>query len=105
MRPVISDSLISGQPETLLYSKAVKAAPGLPSFAALALQAIRRVRLQVTGRPPTCSGLGDAAAFAFAPMPTSGRLSAPPSSWRRRGECSYMETLPKTWGGPILALY
>src|SRR5688572_1881050 len=56
MRPAISDSLISGQPLYLLYSKA-----GLPP-AALATAATGSVRLQVTGKPPTSSGLSAAAA-------------------------------------------
>src|ERR1700722_141075 len=55
MRPVISDSLISGQPLNLLYSYWK---PGVPAAALLAFsratQATGRVRLHVTGSPPTC---------------------------------------------------
>ena len=57
MRSAISDSLISGHPEYLLYSKrnAFFAVPALIA-ASLPTQATGNVRLQVTGRPPTTSG-------------------------------------------------
>ncbi len=53
----MSDSLISGQPLYLLYSKrkALDAVPAL-MLASLPTQATGRVRLQVTGSPPTMSG-------------------------------------------------
>src|SRR5882757_2862918 len=55
MRPAISDSLISGQPLYLLYSYENCGSEALfaPFSAALATQATGRVRLQVTGNPPT----------------------------------------------------
>jgi hypothetical protein len=58
MRFDMSDSLISGQPLYLLYSNS-KSFPAVPALmlAALAVHATGSVRLQVTGRPPTISGL------------------------------------------------
>src|SRR6185503_20767817 len=57
MRPAINDSLISGQPENLLYwkAKSFEAFPDLIDVS-LATHATGSVRLQVTGRPPTTSG-------------------------------------------------
>src|SRR5262245_30173291 len=54
------DSLISGHPLYLLYSNSYFGAPaGADPFAALrATQATGRVRLHVTGRPPTTSAFG-----------------------------------------------
>src|SRR5471032_386864 len=97
MRPVISDSLISGQPLYLLYSKPCGSAPGWPALAALAMQATGKVRLQVTGRPPTWIGDGAALARAGANNDSVDRAdrvdnrgapaaTRPPSSWRRSGE-------------------
>src|SRR5579864_3218965 len=60
MRPAMSDSLISGQPLNLLYSYSKRGAPGGRERLTVSLptQATGRVRLQVTGRPPTVSELG-----------------------------------------------
>src|SRR6202163_3045295 len=57
MLPAISDSLISGQPLYLLNSYSKRGLPVLSAalLAAFATQATGRVRLQVTGRPPTTS--------------------------------------------------
>jgi hypothetical protein len=53
----MSDSLISGQPLYLLYSY-VKADAGFaPARTPLATQATGKVRLHVTGSPPTMSEL------------------------------------------------
>ncbi len=56
----MSDSLISGQPLYLLYSNSYFGVPAgaAPFWAALATQATGRVRLQVTGNPPTTSAFG-----------------------------------------------
>src|SRR5829696_2506233 len=88
MRPAISDSLTSGQPLYLLYSNSNC---GPPPFAALLLaaratQATGRVRLHVTGRPPTSKGRGPAAPAPFG-QDSADRAPprAPCSSFRRRG--------------------
>src|SRR5690349_609521 len=72
MRPDISDSLISGQPLYLLYSKSC------PSFAfARAVQETGSVRLHVTGRPPTTrDALPSVAAPSFFLQPTRGSVAA-----------------------------
>src|SRR5689334_14372062 len=57
MRPAINDSLISGQPLYLLYSKRnllVAVPASMARF--FPTQATGRVRLHVTGNPPTTSG-------------------------------------------------
>src|SRR6187402_2608454 len=89
MRPAISDSLTSGHPLYLLNSNS-NCGP-LPLAAALAAaratQATGRVKLQVTGRAPTCSGLADAAAEDRGQF-AAGRTQAPRaprSSVRRPG--------------------
>src|SRR5262245_9804015 len=89
----MSDSLISGQPLYLLYSNCQRGpAPPACFAAALAAQATGRVRLQVTGSPPTTSlswgplaleqdrlARGEAAAAsAAAPFMNSRRLSIEP---------------------------
>src|SRR6266436_7116515 len=58
-RPAISDSFSSGQPLYLLYSYANCGLAAGPAALAVALatHATGRVRLQVTGRPPTTSAL------------------------------------------------
>src|SRR5438067_8446523 len=83
----MSDSLISGQPPYLLNSNS---APFLcaPLPADDAAQATGKVRLQVTGSPPTCKGL-------LVPCARRGALSAakraaalPCRSCRRRTKCA-----------------
>src|SRR5687767_14057382 len=71
----MSDSLISGQPLYLLYSKSyLIASAGAALFvAALARHATGRVRLQVTGSPPTTSEFGLASAQ---PWSASGSVDA-----------------------------
>src|SRR6476620_652053 len=88
IRPAINDSLTSGQPLYLLYSNSNC---GPPPFAALlaaarATQATGSVRLHVTGRPPTRSGFGVAAAAAVGQV-SAGRTAprAPRRSVRRGG--------------------
>src|SRR6185369_10450630 len=81
-RPDMRDSFISGQPLYLLNSKA-----GAPTLAPLpsvaeAAQATGRVRLQVTGKPPTCKTLFEPCARAR--VPTESNAAAPPSSNCRR---------------------
>src|SRR5438067_977478 len=78
MRPVISDSLISGQPLYLLYSNSKALLPDALFVAMRAEQATGSVRLQVTGRPPTISGPEAAAAGRL-----SADASAPRSNCRR----------------------
>src|SRR6187551_744231 len=88
MRPAISDSLISGQPLYLLYSKR-NALPAVPALiaASLPMHATGSVRLQVTGKPPTTRG--SAACVPFPPPEQPYRLSgsaAAPADcriWRR----------------------
>src|SRR6266545_3532214 len=89
MRPVISDSLISGQPLYLLYSKSNCGAPFLsaPFAAALATQATGSVRLHVTGSPPTTRFLAVAGAQAGNAEAVSVAASAPRSTWRRSTRC------------------
>ena len=86
MRPAIKDSLISGQPLYLLNSYSKRGPPFLSALLLVwrATQATGSGRLQVTGRPPTCSGAAaaperDAMADSTAPL-------APWSSRRRCGE-------------------
>ena len=53
----MSDSLISGQPLYLLYSNSNRGSPAgaVPLIVAFATHATGKVRLQVTGSPPTTS--------------------------------------------------
>src|SRR5437868_11121192 len=81
MLPVISDSLISGQPLCLLCSNWKAELPADLFAAARAEQAMGSVRLQVTGRPPTISG--PPAAAAGAASAGSEAAAAACSSWRR----------------------
>src|SRR5471032_1373607 len=92
MRPVIRDSLISGQPLYLLYSNSIRGPQALLALfsVALATQATGNVRLQVTGRPPTWIGSGDDAratrgneARTAAVAPVSAPPAAPRSSCLR----------------------
>src|SRR3954471_3896090 len=64
IRPAISDSFTSGQPLYLLYSNSNRGPLPLSAVlaAARAPHATGRVRLQVTGRPPTSRGVDAAAA-------------------------------------------
>src|SRR5687768_16854398 len=73
MRPAMSDSLISGQPLYLPYSKRPAFAPGCD---ARATHATGSVRLQLTGRPPTTRGPRAADAGATAP---NGNAAAAPA--------------------------
>src|SRR6186713_2941116 len=88
MRPAISDSLISGQPLYLLYWKrnSLLARPALMA-ASLPVQATGKVRLQVTGRPPTTRGSACWAAFPPSEHPNRpiGKAAAPADCriWRR----------------------
>ena len=74
IRPVISDSLISGQPLYLLNSNS--------GLAPAAAQATGSVRLHVTGRPPTSNGF--AGVCARGRMANEPSAAAPPSSTLRR---------------------
>ena len=77
MRPAISDSLISGQPLYLLNSNSNCGPPrcGHPLLAAFATQATGSVRLQVTGRPPTCNGPFFSAVQEIVPQGTAAARS------------------------------
>src|SRR5688572_14892690 len=108
MRPAISDSLISGQPLYLLYSNAspVSVMPAAALFAALAWQATGKVRLHVTGSPPTCKG--PPALEQDQPVQARTVAAAAPSSsclrWRKctlaaSSECIYLLLAPAGCGG------
>src|SRR6185312_10241648 len=83
MRPDMRDSLTSGQPLYLLYSYSNFGAPGgaVRLLVLLPMQAMGRVRLQVTGSPPTTRASDFLPAHprrpkgsAVAAMPCSTRL-------------------------------
>src|SRR5262245_40096962 len=96
MRPAISDSLISGQPLYLLYSYSNRgsSAGAVALRADLATQATGRVRLQVTGRPPTINAL----LLLAQDRAPSGRAAAarPLSTCRRSTRCTLLPA-----AGPI----
>src|SRR5262245_31869129 len=81
------DSLISGQPLYLLYSKSAPSVLPASRAATLAVQATGSVRLQVTGRPPTTSVSAPSAAF-LSPSPflqaASGSTAAPAAARQRK---------------------
>src|SRR5689334_1822708 len=91
--PAINDSLISGHPLYLLhsYSRGASAAGALPLLAAFAMQATGSVRLQVTGRPPTCNGPFFSAAQDSNPI---GKAAAAPCNSRLRCSRCAVATLP-----------
>src|SRR5471032_1672689 len=96
MRPVIRDSLISGQPLYLLYSNSIWGPSALLALfsVALATQATGSVRLQVTGRPPTWIGSDDARAIrgSDARSAPAAPVSAPPAA--PRSSCLRSRTGP-----------
>src|SRR6185369_15589677 len=83
MRPLMSDSLISGQPLYLLYSYSYlgAVAGAVPLAVALPTQATGNVRLQVTGSPPTINELDFWAAH---PSMLKGTVAARPCNTCRR---------------------
>jgi hypothetical protein len=86
IRPAIKDSLISGHPLYLLYSKSAPVVFCACLATCLAEQAMGSVRLQVTGRPPTTS---EPPSSFFAPDLQPGRAmaaaaAAPPRKKSRR---------------------
>src|ERR1700730_5289510 len=89
MRPLMSDSLISGQPLYLLYSYSylVAVAGAVPLTVVLPTQATGNVRLHVTGNPPTTRELGF---FAAHPIMLSGTVAARPCNTCRRETKRFM---------------
>src|SRR5690242_20201047 len=80
IRPVINDSLSSGQPLYLLNSNSGLAF-ATPASAAVPAQATGSVRLHVTGRPPTCNGF---TVCAWSRVPSEAIAAAAPNTSRRR---------------------
>src|SRR5690242_18502542 len=84
MRPDMSDSFTSGQPLYLLYSYSYFGAPGaaVPFVLARPTHATGKVRLHVTGKPPTINEL----AFCSAQLmtPNGSDAAARPCSTLRR---------------------
>src|SRR5580704_7967857 len=93
MRPAMSDSLISGQPLNLVYWNWKLFAPAGADLllTPLATQATGRVRLQVTGKPPTTNE--SALALAQPNIPRgSDAVTSPCSAWRRDADSNVIPT-------------
>src|SRR5690349_12112544 len=96
IRPVMRDSLISGQPLYLLNSNSEPLVRGASLSAEEAAHATGSVRLHVTGRPPTWSGAAAPWARGRAPARARAAAAAPCRSCLRSKKCVVRATLSLT---------
>ncbi len=97
------DSLISGQPLYLLYSNSYFGVPAAaaPFIAAFATQATGRVRLQVTGNPPTTRAFVFFSAHPGSPSGNAAAARPRRRASRRVRNCGYTQKPPGRLAGTV----